>query len=417
MKTALESRIGRRLQGAKLDEVKGISSSLREAAQSLDGVIAWAQEGDGDPEENGNRRHLERRAFRLDQIGVEKREDGSSIIRGHAAVFNELSEDFGNWRERILPGAFTKTLKEADVRSLFNHDSNLILGRTKSGTLRLQEDETGLVFEVDPPDTTYANDLLVSIGRGDIDQASFAFQVVKDRMSTNAEETVRELLEVRLFDVSPVTFPAYPQTDVSLRDALTAAGEALRRSLEIFQGEAEKRGPTPFQDLPLADRERPWDGPGATQGVQTWASSDGSGDKDTIDWAKLRKAFFWYDAENAENLGSYKLIFADVIDGELTAVPRGIFAGAVVLQGGRTGVDIPEADMDGVKSHVSRYYAKMRDAFGDDGIVAPWEQGSADADAQSRAGAHSAAGGGNEPGGRPLAMLRRELEMAEKRLI
>ncbi len=227
--------------GLRVEEVQSISSSLRAAADGLDGIVARGPGAPEEPEDSGRNRGMERRAFHLDQIGVETREDGSSVIRGHAAVFNQLSEDFGMWRERILPGAFTKTLKEADVRALFNHDSNLILGRTKSETLRLEEDETGLAFEVDPPDTSYANDLLVSIGRGDIDQASFAFQTVKDRMLTDADGmTIRELLEVRLYDVSPVTFPAYPQTDVSLRDALSAATRASERLLQLFDGEEQE---------------------------------------------------------------------------------------------------------------------------------------------------------------------------------
>jgi len=168
---------------------------------------------------------IEHRTFDLDQIVVERRADGQPpIIRGHAAVFNLLSESLGyGFRERIQPGAFTKTLQEADVRALFNHDSNLILGRTKSGTLRVTEDAVGLAFEIDPPDTSYANDLLVSIERGDVDQASFAFSTVKDEMSTEGEETIRTLVEVHLYDVSPVTFPAYPQTDVSVRALLESA--------------------------------------------------------------------------------------------------------------------------------------------------------------------------------------------------
>jgi len=180
------------------------------------------------PNQKG-RKGIEHRTFDLDQIEVERRADGQPpIIRGHAAVFNLLSESLGyGFRERIQPGAFTKTLQEADVRALFNHDSNLLLGRTKSGTLRVTEDAVGLAFEIDPPDTSYANDLLVSIERGDLDQASFAFSTVKDEMSTEGEETIRTLVEVQLYDVSPVTFPAYPQTDVSMRALLESALAAL----------------------------------------------------------------------------------------------------------------------------------------------------------------------------------------------
>lgn len=129
-----------------------------------------------------------------------------------------------------------------------------------------------------------------------------------------------------------------------------------------------------FQDLPLASRDRGWDAAGAKQRVQRWASSDGSGDMDKIDWPKLRKAYVWYDSAAAETQGGYKLIFSDVIDGTLTAIPRGVFAVAGVLQGARGGVDIPESDMAGAKAHIARHYVKMRKQFDDESIVAPWEE-------------------------------------------
>lgn len=163
------------------------------------------------------KRKIERRAFHI-ELRVKQEADKPPMIAGHAALFNTLSEDLGGFRETIMPGAFAKTLQEADVRALLNHDPNMLLGRTKSGTLRLAEDEQGLAFEIDPPETGYANDLLTSMRRGDLDQMSFGFQVVKDRWIAG-DEPVRELVEVRLFDVSPVTFPAYPQTDASVRTA------------------------------------------------------------------------------------------------------------------------------------------------------------------------------------------------------
>lgn len=189
---------------------------------------------------------LERRAFALDEITVERRADDGSTptkIRGHAAVFNQLSEPlWEGFREKIQPGAFRKTIKEADVRALFNHDPNFVLGRTKSKTLSLREDDVGLWFEVEPPETNWANDLMVSIERGDIDQASFGFRVVRDKMHTEAGNgtgtTVRELLEVELFDVSPVTFPAYPQTDVSARTLVDCGIEWERLASVVLRSRA-----------------------------------------------------------------------------------------------------------------------------------------------------------------------------------
>jgi HK97 family phage prohead protease len=150
-------------------------------------------------------------------IPAEMRVDAEGRIEGYAAVFGKWSEVLGFFKERIRNGAFSKTLEEADVRALFNHDPNYVLGRNKSGTLELSEDDHGLQFRVDPPDAGWANDLQASVKRGDIDQASFGFQAVRDEWDHNKDPMERELIEVKLMDVSVVTYPAYPQTSVSAR--------------------------------------------------------------------------------------------------------------------------------------------------------------------------------------------------------
>lgn len=164
---------------------------------------------------------IERRAV-VSELRVDATDAKKPRIRGHAAVFDKKSEDLGGFREVVKPGAFAKTLKDgADVRALWNHDSNYVLGRTKSGTLRLEEDKRGLSVEIDPPDAQWANDLMGSIQRGDVDQMSFAFRAVRQTWDdSNPKEILRELEEVQLFDVSPVTYPAYPQTSVSVREHL-----------------------------------------------------------------------------------------------------------------------------------------------------------------------------------------------------
>lgn len=165
----------------------------------------------------------EQRSFKAAELRVEGEQ--SPVIRGYAAVFNSISEDLGYFREIIRPGAFKKTINDgADVRALFNHNPNFIIARTKSNTLKLSEDDKGLFIEATPPDTTWARDLVTSIKRGDIDQMSFGFETVKDRWGTENGDRMRELLEVRLFDVSPVTYPAYPQTSVSARSILIDSG-------------------------------------------------------------------------------------------------------------------------------------------------------------------------------------------------
>lgn len=163
---------------------------------------------------------IERRIL-SSNLEVRKKGDESTQLVGHAAVFNRDSElIFGSFIERIAPGAFAESIsKPDDVRALINHDPNLILGRNLSGTLSLREDETGLHVAIDPPKTTYATDLLESTRRGDISQMSFGFETIEDKWvrGENGAPDIRTLLKVRLFDVSPVTFPAYPDTDVAVR--------------------------------------------------------------------------------------------------------------------------------------------------------------------------------------------------------
>jgi HK97 family phage prohead protease len=165
-------------------------------------------------------------------------------IAGHAAKFDSLSEDLGGFRERIAPGAFAKAITSSDIRALWNHDSNIVLGRNKAGTLRLSEDSAGLYYECDPPDTQLVRDMVLApIERGDVNQCSFGFSTRNDKWQKVDGEWIRTLLEVDLFDVSPVTYPAYQATDVAVRGLREAEKalippddwrvEMMRRRLEL----------------------------------------------------------------------------------------------------------------------------------------------------------------------------------------
>jgi len=168
---------------------------------------------------------IERRCLPTAEIRLDGTEDAPKII-GYAAVFNTWA-DIGGWfKESIRPGAFTKTINENDIRALKNHNEDHVLGRNKakpSPTLALREDSKGLAIEILPPDTTYANDLLKSMRRGDMNQMSFGFQVNKQEVDYDKNERV--LIDVTLFDVSVVTFPAYPTTSAQVR-SLFHIGEA-----------------------------------------------------------------------------------------------------------------------------------------------------------------------------------------------
>ena len=117
---------------------------------------------------------------------------------------------------------------------------------------------------------------------------------------------------------------------------------------------------TSFQDLPLAGRDREWDGDAAEKRVRAWAGAEDGPNE------KYRDAHVWYDADKKDNFTAYKLLIADVVDGRLVAVPRGVMAAANVVQGGRGGVDLPARDVDRVKSHLAKYYRKLDD-------TPPWE--------------------------------------------
>lgn len=189
---------------------------------------------------------MKRESPRFTKTEFRVSEDGKKL-QGYAAIFNQETV-IGNWfREVVRPGAFTQALQEqADVRALFNHSENFVLGRTSAGTLRLWEDAQGLGYEVDLPDTSLAKDLAVSIKRGDVDQSSFAFSVLKDGEDWDEDEKgklpLRTLKRLWLYDVSPVTFPAYEDTSVSVRsfEEVKISGENIlsarsTRSLSEFE--------------------------------------------------------------------------------------------------------------------------------------------------------------------------------------
>ena len=142
--------------------------------------------------------------------------EGRDVVIGHAAVFNSLSEDLGGFREKIQPGAFDDVL-DNDVRAYFNHDPNFLLGRVSAGTLRLGVDEKGLRYELDIPNTSAGRDLKENMRLGNITQSSFAFTLGKDGDSWERNEEGNDIRIIhkvdRLYDVSPVSLPAYPSAD------------------------------------------------------------------------------------------------------------------------------------------------------------------------------------------------------------
>lgn len=150
-------------------------------------------------------------------LGVETRaEDEKRTLVGYASVFNSPADIGGWWIETIAPGAFAGTIG-GDVRALVDHDHGRVIGRTKSGTLRLAEDAKGLRCEIDVPDTTDGNDLWTLVERGDISGMSFGFRVTKEVWDETVEPPQRTILAVDLMEVSAVAWPAFDDTELGKR--------------------------------------------------------------------------------------------------------------------------------------------------------------------------------------------------------
>lgn len=193
---------------------------------------------------------------------IRSTDGGGNTLIGHAAMFNSPTTIMGMFREQIAPRAFKKSIKENDIRALFNHDTNIVLGRNKAGTLRLVEDLSGLAYEIDLPDTQAARDLWTSIDRGDITQSSFAFETIKEsREAPDPDTTDLPLItvrEARLYDVSPVVFPAYEDTDVSARLFLRTAnlsGYSIEEVREAYEAGETARLWTPTHTEDPAEPE------------------------------------------------------------------------------------------------------------------------------------------------------------------
>lgn len=291
-----------------------------------------------------------------------KTDQQQGIVESIVAVMGNV--DQGD--DVIRSGAFTKTISDrfGQIKVLDQHNTDSILrvlGRPVSMRELSREELPADLLAKYPSatgglytktqynlQTDNGRNAFNLIAAGDVSEYSIGYDPVDTNIShemvDGKQRTVRELRQLRLYEYSPVIW------------GMNSATQTL-----------SAKGASGAADLPLADRARAWDASGAEGRVRTWAAATDAPN------AKYRSAFFWYDSGAADNFTSYKLQFADVIDGTLTAIPRGIFAVAAVLQGSRGGVDIPAGDKEAIKGKVSSYYAKMRAKFDDESIVAPWD--------------------------------------------
>lgn len=305
--------------------------------------------------------------------------DGDEGIVEHIiTVFGIL--DYGN--DISHPGSFTKTLAERGHKSLVldmhNTDSVMnVLGKPLSimevgreqlppEVLNEFPEATGGVKAITQffMDTPEGHGAFIRLKRDGIREWSYGYDALDVDFSTvtdgeGQDVNARNLRTVKLYEYGPVLWGMCPATTT-----ISAKGGAQGDAPQEDDMDTESKGVTGATNLPLASRTRAWDASAAQGRVRNWADATEGPN------AQYRRAFFWYDSDNPDLFGSYKLPFADVIDGELHAVPRGIFAGAQRL----SATDIPETDKDGVRRRMGRYYGRMRTEFEDDGIVPSWEK-------------------------------------------
>lgn len=259
-------------------------------------------------------------------------------------------------------------------------------------SLWMKPDKTGLLHKSVLSQSQFGSDLYALFKEGSLRSFSVGYMGLKWVLPEDGDEYGRLMeewdleegasligTENDLYELSTVPIPADPNALVlavkagvvrsqQLIDSLAEAipslqGAKVRTSVSVSVGtdieKGDTMGATPFADLTTAPEDTAWDATKARRGLAKWASSDGSGDKDTIDWGKYRKGFFWYDSSDAESFGSYKLPFAYVMDGQPKAVWNGVAASMGALLGARGGVDIPDADRKPVYNHIVRYYKKF----------------------------------------------------------
>ncbi len=247
-------------------------------------------------------------------------------INGLAATFQRDRGD-----DVILPGAFAKSLhrhRESDrpVRMLFQHRSEFLIGQFPIHQIRETAEGLEVKGEINL-EVQKGREAFALARQGVLSDFSIGFSIIEEEF----RDGIRFIKELELWEISPV-------------------GEPMNIGAKI----TEVKSAVPFGNLPFADEATAWDASAAKKRVQDFTNS-GADDVSS----SYRRAFFWFDSANSDVLGAYKLPFADVIDGSLKAVPRGIFAAAGAMSGARGGVDIPSGDRAAVTSNINRYYDKM----------------------------------------------------------
>ena len=370
-------------------EIRDMAQSLGLEAKSPQEVTAGEMPSDEEPANNRKEQYMAME-FRQSQAEIRTANDGYTF-ESYAAIFNSEADGLG-FREVIKPKAFSKSVAAAqrgewEVKALQDHNPQLFLGSTKTGTLSVAEDERGLKVTVAlNPEVSFARDLAAMIKRDGASMGlSFGFSVPSGGDSFN-DQGVRELKSVRLHEISLLTgnVPAYPATiglgavrSLSARTGVDANklthaidgllnGTVESNDAEIIDLAIRKIAPevrSPWvvgasRDLPI-DETRDWDGAAAAERVFALAGFDGENPDPSV----ARRAFLAYDAAAPELRGSYKLGFADVVDGELTALRSGLNAAASRL----SQTDIPAEAMQSAQDIIDSYKVDTEEDTMEDG--------------------------------------------------
>ncbi len=264
--------------------------------------------------------------------------------------FEGLASTFGNidrGGDTVERGAFVDSLKEMMPVILWQHSSHEPIGVPED----IFETNEGLVLKAILPkdDHLVVGRVMPQIRIKSIKSLSIGFNIVEEEVRTIDDRQIRVIKKAQLWEISLVTFPMDPK-------ALITGHKSV----------------VPFQDLPILknadgepDTDRRWSAPDAIARIREFTGSDEAPSR------TYRKGFLFFDSENQDNFTAYKLPIADVVDGRLVAIPRGVFAAAAAISGARGGVNVSEADKRGIIRNINRYYSKM-------GLESPLEKGFSD---------------------------------------
>ncbi len=198
---------------------------------------------------------MERRIMPIQEMEIRKNDD-KNIIGGYAAKFEQLSEVLWGFREKIRKGAFANSLMERNVLAFWNHNTDLVLGNTENNTAKVWEDEIGLRFDVELPDTVAGKDALILVQRSDVKGVSFGFRTRKDEWDeTDKNNVIRTLIDVELYEISPTAMPAYPQTNVSARSAIEQHQNDLKEKQETDKSIRDRAAKIRLNQIRLMEME------------------------------------------------------------------------------------------------------------------------------------------------------------------